>query len=83
MQTHSCKINWRREKSLFLAQLQMPQGRQKMSNTKITLKHCSSHGQRGTSNASRMLKTLASDMLEESLANANSTCWSHQSLLCY
>lgn len=58
MQTHSCEIKYRREKSPVLAQLQMPQGRQKMSNTKITVKHCSSHGQKETTNVFCVLMYL-------------------------
>lgn len=58
MQTHSCEIKYRREKSPVLAQLQMPQGRQKMSNTKITLKHCSSHEQKEITNVSHVLTYL-------------------------
>lgn len=58
MQTHSCEIKYRREKSPVLAQLQMPQGSQKMSNTKITVKHYSSHGQKETTNVFRVLMYL-------------------------
>lgn len=58
MQTHSCEIKYRREKFPFLAQLQMPQRRQKMSNTKITLKHCSSPRQKETTSAFYLLTYL-------------------------